>query len=476
MTTLPSFNQARVLVVGDVMLDRYWYGATKRISPEAPVPVVKVEERVDKPGGAANVAMNIASLGAHTLLLGCVGNDEAADELETMLHAAHVNTELLRHADSPTITKLRVLSHHQQLIRLDFEQTQGQSAHQELIKPFQKLLAQFNVVVLSDYGKGTLRDPQPLIQAAVAANIPVLVDPKRLDFQAYRGATLVTPNRGEFEAVVGPCADEQTLIAKGTKLLKECDIQGLLITRGEQGMTLITQNHEPLHLPAYAREVYDVTGAGDTVIGVLAASLGAINDLPLAMKLANAAAGVVVGKLGTATVSITELSSALASLQPVKQGIVSIEELLALRGSARHQGETVVMTNGCFDLLHAGHVAYLEQAQALGDRLIVAVNDDNSVKQLKGEGRPLNPLLQRMQVLAGLRAVDWVIPFSADTPRELIAQVLPDILVKGGDYKVEEIAGHKEVLANGGSVKILQFVPGCSTTNIITKIKNEEKS
>lgn len=473
MTSLPIFEKARVLVVGDIMLDRYWYGATSRISPEAPVPVVRVEELVEKPGGAANVAMNAASLGAHALLLGWVGDDESADRLEALLQASSVATHFLRSSDFPTITKLRILSRHQQLIRLDFEQGYTALSDQKLMDAFSKAVKDQDIVVLSDYGKGCVAHPELLIKAAKAAKVPVLVDPKRLDFEAYAGATLVTPNRHEFEAVVGPCADEDELVTKGMKLLKKCHIHALLITRGEQGMTLLTEGEEPLHLPTLAREVYDVTGAGDTVIGVLAASLAAGADLPLAVKLANAAAGVVVGKLGTATVNATELSQALLTVQPVKQGVVNLDELLALRASAHERGERVVMTNGCFDLLHAGHVTYLEEAKALGDRLIVAVNDDASVSRLKGASRPLTSLAERMHVLAGLRSVDWVISFSSDTPAELIEKILPDVLVKGGDYKVSEIAGHKAVQSHGGEVKILQFVPGCSTSNIIDKIKKQ---
>lgn len=472
MTQLPSFKSSRVLVIGDVMLDRYWYGDTKRISPEAPVAVVKVDESMEKPGGAANVALNIASLGAQTTLLGAVGSDEAADTLEKLLHDAHVKTNLLHIPKQQTITKLRILSHHQQLIRLDFEKTQGNAASDDLLSAFKALLPDHNMVIMSDYGKGVLQNPQPFIKAARAAKIPVLVDPKRDNFKVYQGATMITPNRSEFEAIVGKCETDHDFVIKGMNLLHECDLQALLITRGEQGMTLLMRDAEPIHLPAYAREVYDVTGAGDTVIGVIGATLGTVYDLPLAIKLANAAAGVVVGKLGTATITVAELGAALAGLHPVKQGIVNNEQLIELRAAAKSRGETVVMTNGCFDLLHAGHVAYLEEARALGDRLIVAVNDDNSVKKLKGDKRPLTPLKERMQVLAGLRAVDWVIPFSEETPRALIADVLPDVLVKGGDYKIEEIAGHKEVLANGGSVKILKFVPGCSTSGVIEKIRS----
>ncbi|MFI4954996.1 MAG: bifunctional D-glycero-beta-D-manno-heptose-7-phosphate kinase/D-glycero-beta-D-manno-heptose 1-phosphate adenylyltransferase HldE, partial [Gammaproteobacteria bacterium] len=366
MATLPPFAKARVLVLGDIMLDRYWYGATSRISPEAPVPVVRVNDLVEKPGGAANVAMNITGLGAEALLMGWVGNDDAAVRLEELLKSSKVNSRLIQCSGLPTITKLRVLSHHQQLIRLDFEQSYKSVSPDELLQVFSQEVGNYDIVVMSDYGKGVLAHPESFIQAARAAKVPVLVDPKRLDFQAYAGATLVTPNRSEFEAVVGHCADEQELVSKGMALLQRCGFHALLITRGEQGMTLLVENAEPLHLPALAREVYDVTGAGDTVIGVLAAAMAAGSDLALAVKLANAAAGVVVGKLGTATITPTELSLALASLQPEKQGLVTPDELLILRAGARARGEKVVMTNGCFDILHAGHVSYLEQAKRLG--------------------------------------------------------------------------------------------------------------
>jgi D-beta-D-heptose 7-phosphate kinase/D-beta-D-heptose 1-phosphate adenosyltransferase len=328
------------------------------------------------------------------------------------------------------------------------------------------------VVVLSDYGKGTLQDVSAFIAAAGAAGLPVLVDPKGADFTRYRGATLITPNLSEFEAVVGHCADEGALLARGQQLLAELDLQALLITRGEHGMTLLQRAREPHHLPTQAREVFDVTGAGDTVIATLAAGLGAGLPLDSATQLANTAAGVVVGKLGTATVTTQELALALAAQRTVDHGVVGERQLLEAVAASRARGETVVMTNGCFDILHAGHVTYLEEASKLGDRLVVAVNVDETVRALKGTDRPVNPLHNRMHVLAALGCVDWVVPFSEETPERMICEVAPDYLVKGGDNDPDKIPGAKCVREAGGSVAVLTYVDGVSTTRIVDSIRD----
>ncbi len=468
---LPPFDQARVLVAGDVMLDRYWSGSTARISPEAPVPVVRIAATEDRAGGAGNVALNIAALGAQTQLLAVTGADHAADALEQSLGRARVRCHFQREPVSNTVTKLRVLSRHQQLIRLDFEDGFAHCDSGAYHARFESLLGDCAVVVLSDYGKGTLRDCQRLIATARAAGKAVLVDPKQRDFACYHGATLITPNLAEFEQVVGPCRDEAEIVERGERLRRERQFDALLITRGEQGMTLLRGGHEPLHLPTQAREVYDVTGAGDTVIAVLAAALAAGEELARATALANLAAGIVVGKLGAATVSVAELRR--AALPGAQSGVLGEAELLDAVHDAKAHGETIVMTNGCFDLLHAGHVRYLEAARALGDRLIVAVNDDESVRRLKGQGRPVNALAERMVVLAGLAAVDWVVSFSEDTPERLICAVQPDFLVKGGDYAPEAIAGGDCVRARGGQVVVLPYEPGRSTSGMIERIREE---
>ncbi len=468
--SMPRFDQAPVLVVGDVMLDRYWHGATTRISPEAPVPVVKVEQIEDRPGGAANVALNIAALGAPAWLVGVTGQDEAADSLAERLHAAGVDAHFQRIASQPTIVKLRVMSRHQQLLRLDFEEPFATDAD-ALLADVGTLLDRVKVLVLSDYGKGALKNHQALIQAARTRNIAVLADPKGKNFSIYRGASLITPNLAEFEAVVGRCSDEAELVARGLKLLAELELGALLVTRGEHGMTLLRQGFPALHLPARAREVFDVTGAGDTVISTLATALAAGEELPQAVALANLAAGIVVGKLGTATVSAPELRRAVQREQGVGRGVMTLDQLLPVLEDARAHGEKVVFTNGCFDILHAGHVAYLEQARAQGDRLVVAINDDASVARLKGPGRPINSVDRRMAVLAGLGAVDWVVSFAEDTPEVLLEKVRPDVLVKGGDYGLEGVVGADIVLAYGGDVKVLSFVDSCSTTAIVEKIR-----
>lgn len=474
MHSIPSFDDTQVLVAGDVMLDRYWHGPTGRISPEAPVPIVRIQDTEERAGGAANVALNIAALGAQARLLGVVGQDEAAEQLAAQLHKAGVHCEFEQNGGYPTVTKLRVLSRNQQLIRLDFEQpldAAGAFDQQSFQKRFKAALASVRAVVLSDYGKGTLTQVAELIRLARAAKRPVLIDPKGSDYSRYRGATLLTPNRSELEAVVGPCPDEATLVCKAEKLRTELELEALLVTRSEDGMTLLTATHPPLHLPAVAREVYDVTGAGDTVIALLAAGLAAGQDLPHAARLANIGAGIVVGKLGTATVSVAELRRAIRSQHGDNGGVLDEEALLERVAEARSQGETVVMTNGCFDLIHPGHVRYLEAARKLGDCLIVAVNDDASIRRLKGATRPVNPVDHRMQVLAALKPVDWVASFSEDTPARLIAKVLPDILVKGGDYRAEDVAGYAEVTRNGGQVQILDFHPGYSTTAMLNRQK-----
>ena len=377
-------------------------------------------------------------------------------------------------ATHPTITKLRVLSRNQQLIRLDFEEGFDGVDLNPMLEKIEQALPKTGALVLSDYAKGALKDVQPMIQLAKKSGVPVLIDPKGSDFERYRGATLLTPNLSEFEAVVGRCKDEAEIVERGMKLVSDFELSALLVTRSEHGMTLLQPGKEPLHLPTQAQEVYDVTGAGDTVIGVLAAALAAGNSLEESCFLANAAAGVVVGKLGTSTVSPVELEDAIGGRSEVGFGVMTEAGLKEAVALARQRGEKVVMTNGIFDILHAGHVSYLANARKLGDRLIVAVNSDASTKRLKGETRPVNALQNRMIVLGALGAVDWVVAFEEDTPQRLIAGILPDLLVKGGDYKPEQIAGSKEVWANGGEVRVLNFEDGLSTTGIINQIKSQD--
>jgi D-beta-D-heptose 7-phosphate kinase/D-beta-D-heptose 1-phosphate adenosyltransferase len=471
--SIPDFSAGTVVVAGDVMLDRYLFGATSRISPEAPVPVVHVRETDDRPGGAANVAVNLASLGTRTTLLGIVGEDEEAATLESILDSQGIECLFAVTSRWPTITKTRVLSRSQQLIRLDREEPCGDAAN-SLDGPLQKATESANVAILSDYGKGALSDVPRLIRACLAADVPVLVDPKGTDFEKYRGASLITPNQTEFEAVAGACHSDEILVERAMQMADELDLGALLVTRSEKGMLLVERGQEPVFLPTQAREVYDVTGAGDTVIATVAGALASGESLKAAAVLANLAAGVVVRKIGVATVTPAEIQFASQPRGPGDAAMVTEVELLPLLASSRERGEKIVMTNGCFDILHPGHVAYLQEARELGDRLVVAVNDDASVRRLKGQTRPINSLADRMAVLAGLSSVDWVVPFSEDTPARLICSALPDVLAKGGDYRPEEIAGSQDVIGNGGEVRILPFRPGHSSSGVIAKLAQQD--
>ena len=469
---IPDFSTNRVVVAGDVMLDRYLFGSTGRISPEAPVPVVHVQETDDRPGGAANVAVNLAALGAPTDLIGVVGKDSAADALASILGGQGIKCSFAVADDRPTITKTRVQSRGQQLIRLD-EENAAAMPGDKMTSALRGSLEGAGAVVLSDYGKGALADVANMIAACRDAGVPVLVDPKGTDFTKYRGASLITPNLSEFEAVAGQSDSDEDLVVRARAMMHDLELDALLVTRSEKGMLLVEAGAEPLFLSAQAREVYDVTGAGDTVIATLAGALASGQNLSSAAALANVAAGLVVRKIGVATITPGEISAALHRRGKGGRGLVDLEALLALADESRGRNERVVMTNGCFDVLHAGHVAYLEEAKGLGDRLIVAVNDDDSVRRLKGESRPVNALEDRLLVLAGLASVDWVVPFSEDTPANLISAILPDVLVKGGDYKAEEIAGANEVLQNGGEVRVLAFRDGHSSSRIIDKLDHE---
>ncbi|MCX7126281.1 MAG: bifunctional D-glycero-beta-D-manno-heptose-7-phosphate kinase/D-glycero-beta-D-manno-heptose 1-phosphate adenylyltransferase HldE [Gammaproteobacteria bacterium] len=468
---LPSFDKTHVLVYGDLMLDHYFHGDATRISPEAPVPVVHVTGVEMRPGGAANVAQNVATLGAQVTLCGLVGFDSNAQELKQCLDESKIDCQFLSVPNFPTITKLRVLGRHQQLIRMDFENAVETEINDDaLFSDYCEKLKTAKIVVLSDYSKGALCHVERLIAEAKKHNIPVLVDPKHKEYQRYSGATILTPNLKEFESVVGVCRDKDEIIQKGLNLLKQVAIKSLLVTLGKDGMIFIKPGQEAVHFPTKARDVFDVTGAGDTVIALLAVGIAAGMETVAAVELANIAAGVVVGRLGAQAVSIADLQHALLKTGDLSARILNEQQLLLVVNEAKKRGEKVVMTNGCFDILHVGHVDYLAKAKALGNRLIIAVNDDASVRRLKGDTRPLNPMLARMTVLAALGCVDWVVSFSETTPERLIEAVNPDVLVKGGDYQIHEIAGSDFILKNGGEVLTIPLVDGFSTTKLIEKM------
>ena len=462
------------MVVGDVMLDRYWSGPTIRISPEAPVPVVRVAHESERVGGAANVAANVAALGLAADLIGGTGSDPAAERLQELCDSCGIVTEFIGNPNCATTLKLRVVSQHQQLLRLDFEAEQPVHDARRLQEVFANKLGDADIVILSDYGKGFLADSRSLIAAAKVAGKRVIVDPKSTDFSRYFGAFLITPNIAEFEACVGKCDSDQEIYDRGARLCQDNDFEAVLITRGEHGMTLASPNFTPITLKAQARDVFDVTGAGDTVCAAVSAALAGGTDLADAMVYANAAAGVAVGKMGTATVTIDELEHALSlTAAPHRTGVVTLPELLPQLIASRGRGERIVMTNGCFDILHAGHVAYLQQAKSLGSRLIVALNSDRSVSRLKGVGRPIHQLPDRMAIVSSLASVDWVISFDEDDPGSLVEAISPDVLVKGGDYNVDDIVGGKHVLANGGEVRTVAYVDGLSSSAIIEKLVAE---
>jgi len=469
---LPDFSRAKVLIAGDVMADIYWGGTASRISPEAPVPVVLISHEELRPGGAANVALNVASLGAQATLVGAVGDDITASELEASLRKKSIGTALLRIGGTPTIRKLRVVSRRQQIVRLDFERDFASVASDLKSSLVLERIGHSDVLVLSDYAKGFLGpEVAQVIRLARAAGKPVVVDPKGTDYSRYAGATVITPNLSEFEAVVGRCADEAALIERGQNLRDRLALDALLVTRGEDGMTLLQRGSAACQLASMAREVYDVTGAGDTVVATIAASIAAGTALRDAVELSNVAAGLVVAKSGTAAVSMAELQRALATglRADSSRKIVDQPTLKDIVASVKGRGKTVVMTNGCFDILHAGHVDLLQRARDLGDLLVVAVNDDDSVSRLKGPTRPVNALSHRLKVLAGLECVDRLIVFREDSPENLYREILPDILVKGGDYSADQVAGGAFVTKAGGRVMILELVDGLSTTGILAK-------
>ncbi|MXW45319.1 MAG: bifunctional D-glycero-beta-D-manno-heptose-7-phosphate kinase/D-glycero-beta-D-manno-heptose 1-phosphate adenylyltransferase HldE [Gammaproteobacteria bacterium] len=468
---IPDYSKAHILVAGDVMLDEYWLGTATRISPEAPAPVVRVESRDYRPGGAANVACNLAGLGAQVTLLGIVGKDDEAEALDAAMRGAGVTCEWLHSESRPTVRKLRVLSRNQQVIRLDRETPFSAGDASRLMVRYAELLDGCSAVVLSDYAKGSLADAGTLIEAARAGGTPILVDPKSTDFGTYRGAGLLTPNRAEFEAALGGSGETpEKMASRAQRVCSLLEIGSMVVTLGEQGLLVAPAAGPSRHMPARTREVYDVTGAGDTVTAVLAAGLAVGAELEDSAHLANVAAGVVVRRVGVAPIRLRDLAEELREPGTAGSAIVDAAQAAAIGRRLRDSGRTLVMTNGCFDLLHAGHTACLAEARALGDRLMVAVNDDQSVRRLKGGSRPIVPLDQRMAVLAALGSVDWVVPFGEDTPAALIEEVGPLVLAKGGDYKPEDIAGGDAVERLGGRVVVLPYHEGLSTSSLLQRL------
>ncbi len=470
-----GWRSARVLVVGDVMLDKYIWGDVERISPEAPVPVVRATWQNERPGGAANVAMNLAGLGACVTVAGFGGGDHEQERLESMLAEAGVEPALTAVEAIPTTTKLRIFSGNQQMMRLDTEAAPSPSsaAYAELLKGVSAALPNADVVVLSDYAKGVLTQAvcRSIIAEAGKLGIPVLVDPKQRDFSRYRGATTICPNLKELAAATGePFSDVDGVLAAGHAALAWLDVEFMVVTLGDKGIAVLRQDSR-LHAPAVVRQVYDVSGAGDTVIAVLALALACDVEIETAIQLANLAAGIVVNKVGTVPIQREELVGALwqeLSLH-MDEKILPLKRLLSRVAMWRSANERVVFTNGCFDILHIGHITLLEEARRRGDRLIVALNSDESARHLKGPLRPIVGERERARILAALSAVDAVIVFNESTPLKLIEAIRPDVLVKGGDYCEEAVVGAREVRAWGGRVELIPLVEGISTTRLIAR-------
>jgi D-beta-D-heptose 7-phosphate kinase/D-beta-D-heptose 1-phosphate adenosyltransferase len=471
-----GFSNLKILVVGDIMLDRYIFGEVDRISPEAPVPVLRHARRYARAGGAANVAMNLAGLGCQTLLAGLWGTDGDQAELAAILHAAHIDTLGVVASVLPTISKTRIVGRQQQLLRLDIESRDAypQAECDRLQQRAADLVASVHAVILSDYAKGALTQPlcEVVIRAARNRNVPVLVDPKTRDFSKYSGATTVCPNLSELSVATGiPAHRTAELLSAARTLLEEHSFTFLTVTMSEKGINVIEPGGS-FHSPAVAQEVFDVSGAGDTVIATLAASLAGGLQVATAVDLANLAAGIVVGKVGTVPISANEL---VAKLTP-SSGVYLDEKILDLDRTVhrvaewRATGETIVFTNGFFDLLHIGHITLLEQCRRFGSKLVLGLNSDASIARLKGAGRPIVAEQDRARVMAALAAVDAVVLFAEDTPVELIRALKPDVLVKGGDNTLETVAGHEEILAYGGRVEIIPIVPGASTTGILQRL------
>ena len=474
-----DFSGVTVLCVGDVMLDRFIEGDVERISPEAPVPVMRVRHSRVTLGGAGNVAANIAALGGRAVLVGIVGDDEAGRALGAAI-TAHpgIAPRLIESGVRPTITKTRFVASRQQIVRTDEESSLPLQPEEEaaLIAAIAGAMEGARAVVLSDYGKGVLG---PAVIAATLADarargLAVFVDPKSEDFSRYRGAACITPNLKELAAAARlPVGDEAEVTAAARRVMAAAGGAAILVTRSEKGMVLVEPDGAVHSVPAHARAVFDVSGAGDTVIATLALADAAGHALPQAMRIANAAAALVVSKVGTATVSIAELRHEIdaAEAEDTVPTLRPLPALLALRAGWQRQGLRVGFTNGCFDILHAGHVALLQASRAQCDRLIVALNDDDGVRRLKGATRPVNPLAARAAVIAALRPVDCITAFAEDTPLALIREILPDILFKGGDYRVETVVGADLVMAAGGQVVLCATLPSHSTTATIARIQ-----
>lgn len=480
LAKIASFSNGKALCVGDAMLDRFVYGSVERLSPEAPIPVLREERDEYTLGGAANVAANLARLGAKVHFLSVLGDDRAGGAIAEMCaDIPGITFERVLEKNRPTTTKTRFVGGQQQLLRVDSETVApiGEATESALIAFIKAQIGNAQVLILSDYAKGVLtpRVVTEAIKFARAAKVPVIVDPKRRDFATYSGASIITPNLHELaQATHLPVGNDAEIEAACRHIIKEHNIGAALVTRGARGMTLVASDGEATHLPTQAREVFDVSGAGDTALACLAAGIGAGLPVEEAMVLANFGAGIAVGRLGTAQVRAADLRAAVVTTELISgvHKILPLEAVMQWVGEWRRKGVTIGFTNGCFDLIHPGHVSLLELARARCGKLIVGVNTDASVKRLKGNSRPVQNEMARAVVLASLAAVDAVILFDQDTPLELIQAIRPDVLVKGADYTKDKVVGGAFVESYGGTIYLAPIAQGNSTSNLISKINN----
>ena len=473
-----GFKSARVLVVGDVMLDRFVYARVSRISPEAPVPVLAVEREATSLGGAGNVARNIASLGGRATLIGGRGEDDAGDHVaELLARETAIDDGLVVLEDARTTEKIRYIADQQQVMRADRESPWPDPVNEMALAAAREAIPHHDVLVISDYAKGFL--PPALVQGLIAlAKVhgkPAIVDPKGVELSQYDSATIITPNRSEAGLVTGMDTGSDAAVAAAAEalLIRLPALGAVLMTRGPDGLSLAERGHQIVHVPSRRRDVFDVSGAGDTVVAALALSLAVQSDLQSAARLANIAAGIAVTKVGTAAVTEAEIAAELQvrQMESVEKKIVSLDRALEWLTLWRAEGHKIGFTNGCFDLVHPGHISLLTQARAACDRLVVGLNADASVRRLKGDGRPVQDEMARTIVLASLAAVDLVVMFSEDTPEHLIRRIRPDILVKGADYKREDIVGADFVASYGGEVMLADLVPDRSTSDLIGRAR-----
>ena len=445
----------KITVIGDVMIDWYLHGESSRISPEAPVPVVNFKESKFQLGGAANVANNLKHLEIEPFLIGATGKDHFGSKLKEHLKGENINFNLLSEVSFQTICKQRLMSSNQQLARIDYEQYFHASKLSKIFNTFIKNIAKTDLIIVSDYGKGTIFNARKLIQSARKLGKKILIDPKGKDFTKYKGANLITPNKSEFEKIMGKVSSKKDLLNKAKKMLKHLNLESLVVTLGSEGMYVLSKSNKKIKeefINAYPQEVFDVSGAGDTTISALGAALSEGKDIFSAAEFANFAASISVSKLGTSTVNKDEIAG-----------------LMALEGSKK---QVIVFTNGCFDIIHSGHLDLLKEAKSYGDKLIVGLNSDKSISKLKGSDRPIINQSERKKILSALKFVDEVIIFNEENPLKLIKKLKPNILVKGADYTKEQVVGGKFVESYGGQIKLVKLTKGKSTSNIIDKISS----